>query len=146
MRDASRARGWALQVLYAWEARGAEDPTSLVRVLGDIFGEKRVAPGSRPFAEVLVRLVAANLVSIDAMLKNALTNWRLARLSVTDRSVLRLGAAELLYVDDVPPRETIQQMARLAEKYGTAESARFVQGVLDAVARRAPERRSARTP
>jgi transcription antitermination protein NusB len=54
---------------------------------------------------------------------------------VIDRNLLRLGTAEMLYVDDVPPRVTIREMIRLAEKYGTRESPRFVNGVLDAVMR-----------
>ncbi len=135
MRSRSRARAWALQALYAWETRGAE-PQEAVRVLLDLFSTLRVSPQNRPYAEVLVRLVATNLPRIDAALEESLTNWRMGRLSVVDRNVLRLGAAEMLFVDDVPPRMTIREMVRLAEKYGTQESPRFVNGVLDAVMRR----------
>lgn len=139
MRSRSRARGWALQGLYAWEARGA-DPEAAVRVLQDLFAHLRVSPQNRPYAEVLVRLVALNLPRIDRALEGALTNWRLSRLSVVDRNVLRLGAAEMMFVDDVPPRMTLREMVKLAEKYGTHESPRFVNGVLDAVMRSvAPE-------
>lgn len=134
MRSRSRARGWALQGLYAWETRAAA-PEEAMRVLHDLFAHLRVSPQNRPYAEVLVRLVALNLPRIDGILEEALTNWRLGRLSVVDRNVLRLGAAEMLYVDDVPPRITIREMVRLAEKYGTYESPRFVNGVLDAVMR-----------
>ncbi len=95
----------------------------------------RVSPQNRPYAEVLVRLVGVNLQRIDRSIEDALTNWRLERLSVIDRNVLRLGVAEMLFVDDVPPRLTIREMVRLAEKYGTHESPRFVNGVLDAVMR-----------
>ncbi|HEV2147303.1 MAG TPA: transcription antitermination factor NusB [Longimicrobiaceae bacterium] len=136
MKSRSRARGWALQALYAWEARGA-DPEAAVRTLQDLFANLRVSPQNRPYAEVLVRLVAVNQQRIDRMLQDALTNWRLARLSVIDRNVLRLGVAEMLFVDDVPPRLSIREMVRLAEKYGTHESPRFVNGVLDAVMRSA---------
>jgi len=136
MRSRSRARGWALQGLYAWEARQA-DPHTAVAVLQDLFAHLRVSPQNRPYAEVLVRLVATNLPRIDRALEEALTNWRLGRLSVVDRNILRLGAAEMLFVDDVPPRMTIREMVKLAEKYGTHESPRFVNGVLDAVMRSA---------
>lgn len=134
MRARSRARGWALQALYAWEARGA-DPEAAVRTVQDLFANLRVSPQNRPYAEVLVRLVAMNQKQIDRLLQDALTNWRLNRLSVVDRNVLRLGVAEMLFVDDVPPRLTIREMVKLAEKYGTHESPRFVNGVLDAVMR-----------
>ena len=136
MRSRSRARGWALQALYAWESRGA-DPEAAVRTLQDLFANLRVSPQNRPYAEVLVRLVAVNQTRIDRLLQDSLTNWRLARLSVIDRNVLRLGVAEMLFVDDVPPRLSIREMVKLAEKYSTHESPRFVNGVLDAVMRAA---------
>ncbi|MET0395361.1 MAG: transcription antitermination factor NusB [Longimicrobiaceae bacterium] len=136
MRSRSRARGWALQALYAWESRGA-DPEAAVRTLQDLFANLRVSPQNRPYAEVLVRLVAVNQTRIDKLLQDSLTNWRLNRLSVIDRNVLRLGVAEMLFVDDVPPRLSIREMVKLAEKYSTHESPRFVNGVLDAVMRAA---------
>ncbi|HEX2095051.1 MAG TPA: transcription antitermination factor NusB [Longimicrobiaceae bacterium] len=134
MRSRSRARGWALQGLYAWDTRGAE-PEAAVRTLHELFEHLRVSPQNRPYAEILVRLVAMNQDRIDRILRDALTNWRLNRLSVIDRNVLRLGVAEMLFVDDVPARLSIREMVRLAEKYGTHESPRFVNGVLDAVMR-----------
>lgn len=136
MRSRSKARGWALQGLYAWESRGGEAEDAM-RVLQTLFSTLRVSPQNRPYAEVLVRLVAANLPKIDRLLHESLTNWRLERLAAIDRNVLRLGVAEMLYVDDVSPRITIREAVQLAEKYGTSESPRFVNGVLDAVMRRA---------
>lgn len=139
MRSRSKARGWALQGLYAWESRG-EEPDQAMRVLQTLFSTLRVSPHNRVYAEVMVRLVASNLEKIDAAIEESLTNWRMSRLSAIDRNVLRLGVAEMMFVDDVPPRITIREMVQLAEKYGTHESPRFVNGVLDAVMRRvAPE-------
>jgi N utilization substance protein B len=135
VKSRSRARGWALQALYAWESRGGES-SGLMRMLQELFDELRVSAQNRPYAEVLVRLVAANLERIDRAIEDSLTNWRLGRLSVIDRNVLRMGVAEMMFVDDVPPRMTIREMVQLAEKYGTHESPRFVNGVLDAVMRR----------
>ena len=139
MRSRSKARGWALQGLYAWESRGGQ-PEDAMRILQTLFSTLRVSPANRPYAEVLVRLVATNLGRIDAIILESLTNWRMERLAAIDRNVLRLGTAEMLFVDDVAPRITIREMVQLAEKYGTADSPRFVNGVLDAVMRRvAPE-------
>ncbi len=135
MRNRSRARGWALQGLYAWEARGAI-PEEMMRILVNLFSTLNVSAQNRPYAEVLVRLVSSNLKRIDRVVEEALTNWRMGRLSVIDRNILRLGVAEMLFVDDVAPRITIREMVMLAEKYGTNESPRFVNGVLDAVMRR----------
>jgi N utilization substance protein B len=135
VKNRSRARGWALQALYAWEQRGAAAEMGMP-VLQDLFASLRVSPANRPYAEVLVRLVGQNLVKIDATIVESLTNWRLERLAVVDRAILRLGTAEMMFVDDVPPRMCIREMVQLAEKYGTADSPRFVNGVLDAVMRR----------
>jgi transcription antitermination protein NusB len=130
----SRARGWALQTLYAWESRGSA-PDRLMLVLEELSGTLRVSPRNRLYAEVLVRLVGSHLPRVDRVIQNHLTNWSLARLAAVDRNILRLGVTELLFVEDVPPRVTIREMMRLAEHYGTAESPRFVNGVLDAVMR-----------
>lgn len=134
MKERSRARGWALQTLYAWETRGAADEM-LVPILDELAAELRVSPRNRLYADVLVRLVSRHHPTIDRLLQQHLTNWSLSRLSVVDRNILRLGAAEMLHVDDVPPKVTIREMMRLAELYGTEESPRFVNGVLDAVMR-----------
>lgn len=135
MKNRSRARGWALQALYAWEQRGSGAEMGMP-VLQELFANLRVSPANRPYAEILVRLVATNLPKIDRTIEESLTNWRLERLSVIDRAILRLGTAEMMFVDDVPPRMVIREMVQLAEKYGTGDSPRFVNGVLDAVMRR----------
>lgn len=134
MKERSRARGWALQALYAWETRGG-DADRMVPLLEELYENLRVSPRNRLYTDVLVRLVARNLPHIDRLLERSLTNWSLRRLAVVDRNILRLGVAEMLYVDEVPPRVTIREMIQLAERYGTPESARFVNGVLDAIMR-----------
>lgn len=136
MRERSRARGWALQALYAWEMRGAE-PDAALSVLHDLAEELRVSPENRFFAEVLVRIVAREQSRLDRLVQDQLANWTLERLSVIDRNILRLGAAELLFVDDVSVRTTIREMLRLGERYSTPESPRFLNGVLDGIAKRA---------
>lgn len=134
MRARSRARGWALQVLYAWEARGRE--TSPLAILREFEEHRRIARESREYLETLIRTVAEHIDEIDRALEASLTNWRLERLAVIDRNILRIAAAEMLYIEDVPPRVSIQEAILLAEKYGTMESPRFVNGVLDALYRR----------
>jgi N utilization substance protein B len=76
---------------------------------------------------------------VDRALRAALHNWRLDRLSAMDRAVLRIGAVEILYVEDVPPKVAIQEAIHLAESYGGDESPAFVNGVLDALYKRAAE-------
>jgi transcription antitermination protein NusB len=134
MKERSRARGWAVQALYAWESRGG-DESELMPILQELSENLRISPRNRFYAEVLVRIVAHQRAEIDEVIRRNLTNWSLPRLSVIDRNILRLGVAELVYVDDVPPRVTIREMIRLAERYGTPDSPRFINGVLDAVMR-----------
>jgi N utilization substance protein B len=77
-----------------------------------------------------------NLPDVDRALQGSLENWRLERLSVMDRSILRLAAAEILFLEDIPPKVSIQEAIHLAEAYGGKDSPRFVNGVLDALYKR----------
>jgi N utilization substance protein B len=131
MRDRSRARGWALQALYAWETRGMKETT--LQTFRQLEQERHMSEQSTPYAQRLLEAVDANRERIERTLEDNLANWRLERLSVIDRNILRLAAAEMMFIEDVPPRVTIQEAIRLAEKYGTRESPRFVNGVLDAL-------------
>lgn len=135
MRSRSRARGWALQILYAWDARGAQG--SPLDTMETLQRERRISPESLPYIRRLIRCIAESRREIDAEVEACLTNWRMERLSAIDRNILRLGAAELLHFRDIPPRVSIQEAIVLAEKYGTTESPRFVNGVLDALLRAA---------
>lgn len=133
MRERSKARGWALQVMYAWETRGESgSPTALLEQFAN---ERNIASTSRVYAAQLLDAFATHRAQIHRELQDSLANWRLERLSMIDRNILRLAAAEMFYVDDVPDRVSIQEAIHLAEKYGTHESPRFVNGVLDALMR-----------
>lgn len=128
----TRGRARALQALYACDLRNNAD---LARTSARVWDDLAVPAGERRFAENLLRVVAAEGAALDAELADVTTNWRLERLGAIERSVLRLGAAELRE-GVTPPRVVIQESVRLAERYGSADSARFVNGVLDALARR----------
>ncbi len=133
MRVETRGRARALQALYAWDVRPGQD---LTRVAVRVWDDLAVSPEERQFAGGIVRTVASSHAELDAALMDVTDNWRLERLGAIERSVLRLGAAELEQ-GKTPPRVVIQEAVRLAERFGTAQSARFVNGVLDAYARRA---------
>jgi len=133
MRIESRARARALQALYACEMRGGKN---LDKVATQVWDDLAVGPEERRLAGLLVRAVTGAGESLDVRLAEITTNWRLERLGAIERSVLRLGAAELL-TGETPPRVAIQEAVRLAERFGTSTSAKFVNGVLDAFARQA---------
>jgi len=128
----TRARARVLQALYAWDLRGEK---RLERVASTIWDDLLVPADERRLAGQLVKTLAEHGSELDAELADVTVNWRLERLSVIDRSVLRLAAAELLR-GETPPRVVIQEAVHLAERYGTVRSAKFVNGVLDALARR----------
>lgn len=87
-----------------------------------------------------VRGIYNNLSQIDEKISMCLENWHLERLSSVDRCVLRLGTYELLFEQDVPIEVTLDEAVELAKKYGTENSGRFVNGVLDKIAKSfAPE-------
>jgi N utilization substance protein B len=127
-----RARARALQALYAWDLV----PNGGLVMVGDrLFADLAVGPDERSIAAPLLASAAHSLREIDQDLAAVTMNWRLERLSAIDRSVLRLAAAELR-LGVTPPVTVIKEAIHLAERFGTDESARFVNGVLDALARR----------
>jgi len=133
MRVETRGRARALQALYAWDVRPGQD---LAKIAVRVWDDLAVSPEERKFAGAIVSTVAGSQTALDAGLMDVTDNWRLERIGAIERSVLRLGAAELER-RETPPRVVIQEAVRLAERFGSAASARFVNGVLDAYARRA---------
>lgn len=132
MNPRSRSRGWALQILYAWEQgpEGVTLPEAAERTLAT----RRVNPRYVEYLDRLIGWIETDRTGIDAVIRRHLDNWRLERLTTIDRNVLRIAVAELLHSDDVPAPVAIHEALQLARKYGSDESPRFVNGVLDAVA------------
>jgi len=128
----TRARARALQALYAWDMRGGAE---LERVASQVWDDLAVTPEERRVAGPIVRHIARDQAALDAALTEVTTNWRLERIGAVERCVLRMAAAELA-IGETPPRVVIQEAVTLAERFGSAQSARFVNGVLDALARR----------
>jgi transcription antitermination protein NusB len=129
--DRSRSRAWALQVLYRWESEGAE--RDLRDVLVDVGRTRRIGERRIGYTSRILGALQAGRAEVDEALTAVTVNWRLDRLARIDRCILRIGATELLLLEDTPPRVAIQEAVRLAERYGGTESPRFVNGVLDAV-------------
>lgn len=129
----TRARSRALQAVYAWDVRGRTAPLTLVaRTVWDDIGIPR---DERMFASLIVAAVEKDLGAIDADLEAITTNWRIDRLGAIERGVLRIAAAELRQLE-TPAKVVLQEAVRLAERFGSEQSAKFVNGVLDALARR----------
>ncbi len=121
-------------MLYGWEMTGE---TSLGEYARQSFAHRRVSERYRAYVDRLLGVLEERLPEIDRVLGDSIPNWRLDRLAAIDRNILRIGVAELRYVDDVPAKVAIHEAIRLAGRYGSDESTRFVNGVLDAVFRKA---------
>lgn len=129
-----KARRGVLQILYAWEVRGRDRP--LREEAEDFFVRRNVGAEARQYAERLVAAITDHLDDIDSLLGESSEHWDVARMPIIDRNVLRIALAEFLYVEDVPSKVSIDEAVTLAGRYGGADSPRFVNGVLDAIAHR----------
>jgi transcription antitermination protein NusB len=129
----TRARSRALQAVYAWDVRGCKDPLAdVARAIWDDIGIPR---DERMFASVIIDAIQRDIGPIDADLELVTANWRLERLGAIERCILRMAAAELRQME-TPAKVVLQEAVRLAERFGSEQSAKFVNGVLDALARK----------
>ena len=128
-----RAREQAVQWLYQWELSGLD--------LDDVLSREHQVDLQAPdrerdaWATALVRGTARELSRIDPLIAAHATNWRLERMAVIDRVILRLGAYELLAMPETPPAVVIDEAVELARTFSADQAVAFVNGVLDAVHR-----------
>ena len=125
----SRAREAALKVLYQLDI--TRDPPE--QGLKIFFRHHHVAADSKPFISALVQGTAGRLPQIDALLSKHAVNWSLARMAIVDRNVLRLGVFELLFGEETPPKVVINEAVEMAKRFGSPDSGKFVNGVLDSI-------------
>lgn len=127
----SRAREVALQLLFQRDHNpGVERAT-----IDQFIDERLRDPDLRPFCRQLFDGILTNLEEIDRRLAAAAENWRLPRMATVDRNVLRLGAFEILFQPETPAAVVLDEAIELARRYGSADSAAFVNGVLDRLRR-----------
>ncbi len=130
LRPETKSRARALQLLYAWELQGAPPLPAVARGLSRLTGPE---PRILDRAEELAQGVVAEVGRLDAEAARASENWRLNRMAVVERNILRLGILELR-CGNVPPKVVIDEAVRLAHWFGGARSPGFVNGVLDGIA------------
>ena len=124
-----RAREYALQMLYQAEASGA----AMHEVRASFWGDREVPPEVRDFAERLAGGTAGARQECDELLTGSLENWRLERLAIVDRNILRLAVYEFLHEPETPPIVVIDEAIELARRFGGDDSWQFTNGILDAV-------------
>ena len=124
-----KAREKALQMLFQLDFHGKD----VEAIFATFWKANPVGQKVQDFAELLVRGTFAHQESIDRMIASTIENWTLKRLASVDKAILRFATYELMYVADIPPNVTINEAVEIAKSYGTEESGRFVNGVLDRI-------------
>jgi N utilization substance protein B len=149
---ASRRKGriLAFQALFSWEAAGPHRETG-GKVIPDglldfswLESEKRAGldEGIATFSRLLVAGTIENIGAVDAMIRRHLQNWDFSRLNRVDLAVLRMSVYTLMYQDDVSPSIVIDEAIGISKEFGTDESFRFVNGVLDSIRKTIQEKES----
>jgi N utilization substance protein B len=129
--DRRLAREIAVQTLYEMDQSDEAWP----RALAANAVRRNAGPPARAYAERLVRSVSEHRDAIREAVTSALENWALDRVAMVDRCVLEVGAAEILYFEDVPVAVAIDEAVAVVRKFSTDEAGAFVNGVLDRIAR-----------
>jgi len=124
----------AVQFLYGHEAQGGIDTSE--KSLEAFWSLRDAKPIVREFAEELIRGVVSHADEIDSMIRTHLENYSLARLEAVDRNILRLGTYEVLFANHIPPQAAINEAIEIAKRFGSEESAGFINGILDRILKR----------
>ena len=130
MRKRTHSRECALQILYSVDIQKA---APLVEVAND-YWEKNIEDDTvKQFAMLLVEGMLKNQTAIDKLITEYTDNWRIERMAVIDRNIIRMATFELMYLEQIPPKVAINEAVDLAKRFGDDESGRFVNGVLDKI-------------
>lgn len=129
-----KAREVAFQILYQRDVSSA-DPQAVLQALPAHFKHFEVPEGAREFAESLVRGTLSELTAIDAAIEKTATHWKLTRMALVDRNVLRIAVYELLKMPETPPSVVIDEAIELGKLFGTAETGPFLNGILDSISK-----------
>jgi len=129
------ARRAAIQMLYQIDLTN-QSPCEVMESFWKTF---TVSQKVKTFADYLVQETWKRKEEIDSVIGKIALNWNLKRMAVVDRNILRLASCEILYIDDIPSKVSINEAIELAKHFSDIESAKFVNGILDKVSKRKEE-------
>ncbi|MBU2044714.1 MAG: transcription antitermination factor NusB [Candidatus Omnitrophica bacterium] len=129
MRLRTKSREIALCLLYQIELSKADPAQARDGYLQQYPQKQEVID----FSWILLDGVLKNSVQIDSLIKKYVKNWGIDRMAVIDRNILRIACFELTFLDDIPPKVSINEAIELAKRFGDMDSPRFVNGVLDKI-------------
>jgi len=127
-----KARELVLKSLYSWDISGNEPE----KIYNDLLSRTNLDPASKLFSIGLFKKVIENQKIIDEMIKENVQHWDFSRIAVIDKNILRMGICEFLYMEDIPVKVSLDEAIELAKKYSSEDSGSFVNGVLDAIAKK----------
>jgi transcription antitermination protein NusB len=123
-----QARERALQILFQYDIHGKPDVW-----LDEFWKPLKADEETKVFAERLVEGVLDKKKELDALIGKHATNWKVSRMPIVDRNILRAGVYELIWMDEVPAKVTMNEAIELAKSFGDDEASKFVNGILDKV-------------
>jgi transcription antitermination protein NusB len=127
-----KARELALQMLYQHDLSGNAADT----IIGTFEDLQKSKANTREFAVRIFRGTLDNVAKIDEMIVAQADNWRLERMAVVDRNIIRMSVYEFLHETDTPKLVIIDEAIEIAKKFGTQKSSQFINGILDGILKR----------
>jgi len=127
-----KARELALQMLYQHDMSG-NAPDMILSTFEELQKSK---PNTREFATRVFKGTVENLTKIDDMITAQADNWRIERMAVVDRNIIRMSIYEFLHENDTPKLVIIDEAIEIAKKFGTQKSSQFINGILDGILKR----------
>ena len=127
-----KARELALQMLYQYDL-SANPPAQIVETFEELQKSK---PNTREFAVKIFNGTVENLAKLDEMIAAQADNWRISRMAVVDRNIIRMSIYELLNEPETPKLVIIDEAIEIAKKFGTQKSSQFINGILDGILKR----------
>lgn len=122
-----KAREAALKILFEQEYNDVNYDVFVER----LEDEDKNNPDFCSFLDLLVKTCVTHRKAVDAKIEEHSEHWKISRMPVVDRNILRLGITELIYLTDIPKSVTINEYLEIAKKFGTEDSSSFVNGILD---------------
>jgi len=132
MRKRTKARECALQILYQIDITH-DSPGESLDNFWNAHEEDQIVKEVQEFTAQIVKGVRENAGPIDEKIAQYATNWELQRMAVVDRNILRLASYELMFLDSIPPKVSINEAVELAKKYSGLNASKFVNGILDKI-------------
>ncbi len=127
-----KSRELALQMLFQRDLSGNE-AGSIITTFEEL---RKVKPGVRDFAVKLFEGTIHEMDKIDSMIEGQADNWRLSRMAVVDRNIIRMSVWEFLHEGDTPKLVIIDEAIEIGKKFGTQKSSQFINGILDGILKR----------